>query len=133
MLAMLANSSSFNRGSAKASIRNVDGGHVTSLMNARASTGGDGSRVISNSIDNLVNFAMNLNRSAPPKQEPQAVLVRRKYQLLIVDDSGLIRKLLCKALRAAGHSCDEAADGLQALNKVNTGLNHSSFGYRDGD
>ena len=90
-------------------------------MNARASTGGDGSRVLSNSIENLVSFSKNLNRSAPLNQEPQAVFVRRKYQLLIVDDSGLNRKLLCKSLRAAGHSCDEAADGLLALNKVSMG------------
>ena len=42
----------------------------------------------------------------------------KKYRLLIVDDSGLSRKMLCKAMRAAGHECEEAADGLMALNKV---------------
>ena len=49
---------------------------------------------------------------------PNDPLVRLKYHVLVVDDSGLNRKLLCKALRAAGHSCEEAADGLLALNKV---------------
>ena len=43
---------------------------------------------------------------------------RKRYRLLVVDDSGLSRKMLCKAMRAAGHECDEAGDGLVALNKV---------------
>ena len=45
-------------------------------------------------------------------------LFRKKYRLLIVDDSGLTRKMLCKTMRVAGHECDEAEDGLVALNKV---------------
>ena len=43
---------------------------------------------------------------------------RKKYRLLIVDDSRLSRKMLCKTMRVAGHECDEAGDGLIALNKV---------------
>ena len=43
---------------------------------------------------------------------------RKKYRLLIVDDSGLSRKMLCKTMRVAGHECDEAGDGLIALTKV---------------
>ena len=56
--------------------------------------------------------------STPVVVLPNDALVRLKYYVLVVDDSGLNRKLLCKALRAAGHSCEEAADGLLALNKV---------------
>ena len=53
---------------------------------------------------------------------------RKKYRLLIVDDSGLSRKMLCKAMRAAGHECEEAGDGLIALNKVKEKLTGSSGG-----
>ena len=45
-------------------------------------------------------------------------LFRKKYRLLIVDDSHLSRKMLCKTMRVAGHECDEAGDGLIALTKV---------------
>jgi CheY-like chemotaxis protein len=37
---------------------------------------------------------------------------------LIVDDSGLNRKMLCRLLRASGYVFDEAEDGLFALDKV---------------
>jgi signal transduction histidine kinase len=40
------------------------------------------------------------------------------YDILVVDDSGLNRKLLCKLLRASGHTCEEASDGLSAVEKV---------------
>ena len=40
------------------------------------------------------------------------------YQLLIVDDSPLNRKMLQKIFRAAGHICDEAEDGVIAIAKV---------------
>ena len=40
------------------------------------------------------------------------------YNLLIVDDSKLNRKMLCKVLRNAGHTCDEAEDGLEAIEKI---------------
>ena len=40
------------------------------------------------------------------------------FHLLIVDDSPLNRKMLLKIFRAAGHTCDEAEDGEQAVAKV---------------
>ena len=45
----------------------------------------------------------------------ESELLRKKYRLLIVDDSHLSRKMLCKTMRVAGHECDEAGDGLVAL------------------
>ena len=57
-----------------------------------------------------------------------ADLSRKKYRLLIVDDSSLSRKMLCKSLRFAGHECDEAEDGLIALNKVKEKLGCSGVG-----
>jgi signal transduction histidine kinase/ActR/RegA family two-component response regulator len=41
-----------------------------------------------------------------------------RYKILVVDDSKLNRKMLCKVLTEAGHSCEEAADGLRAVEKV---------------
>jgi signal transduction histidine kinase len=38
--------------------------------------------------------------------------------LLVVDDSSLNRKMLLKCLRAAGHVCTEAGDGLEAIEAV---------------
>ena len=57
-----------------------------------------------------------------------ADLSRKKYRLLIVDDSSLSRKMLCKSLRFAGHECDEAEDGLIALNKIKEKLGCSGVG-----
>jgi signal transduction histidine kinase/CheY-like chemotaxis protein len=39
-------------------------------------------------------------------------------ELLIVEDSSLNRKMLCKLLRSSGYSCEEACDGLGAVDKV---------------
>jgi signal transduction histidine kinase/CheY-like chemotaxis protein len=44
--------------------------------------------------------------------------IERSYDILVVDDSGLNRKLLCRLLRASKHICDEANDGLAALERV---------------
>ena len=44
--------------------------------------------------------------------------IERSYDILVVDDSGLNRKLLCRLLRASRHICDEANDGLAALERV---------------
>ena len=41
-----------------------------------------------------------------------------KYDVLIVDDSSLNRKMLCRIFKSAGHTCDEADDGLAAVEKV---------------
>jgi CheY-like chemotaxis protein len=44
--------------------------------------------------------------------------VHKQLDILIVDDSRLNRKMLCKVLRCKGHVCDEAEDGLEAVKKV---------------
>jgi CheY-like chemotaxis protein len=38
--------------------------------------------------------------------------------MLIVDDSNMNRKMLCKVLRAKGHAVEEAEDGLLAIEKI---------------
>ena len=40
------------------------------------------------------------------------------YHMLVVDDSRLNRKMLCKVLNGAGHTCDIAEDGLEAVARV---------------
>ena len=40
------------------------------------------------------------------------------YDTLVVDDSGLNRKMLCRLFRSQGYLCDEADDGLKAVQKV---------------
>jgi signal transduction histidine kinase/CheY-like chemotaxis protein len=50
------------------------------------------------------------------------------FNLLVVDDSGLNRKLLCKLLRASGHTCEEAADGRYAVEKVKARMASASGG-----
>ena len=47
-----------------------------------------------------------------------ATATGRTPELLVVDDSRLNRKMLCKILRGAGYICDEAEDGLLAVAKV---------------
>lgn len=41
-------------------------------------------------------------------------------KFLIVDDEALIRKSLVRAFAASGFQCDEAENGKQALEKINT-------------
>ena len=51
------------------------------------------------------------------------------YQLLIVDDSPLNRKMLLRTFRLAGHICDEAEDGVIAVAKVKEMMSSSAKAY----
>ena len=42
----------------------------------------------------------------------------RVLRFLVVDDSSLNRKMLCRLLRNHGHECDEAEDGVQAVSTI---------------
>ena len=46
----------------------------------------------------------------------------RNLKFLVVDDSGTNRKFLCKLLSGRGHTCDEAVDGLKAVDMVKNNL-----------
>jgi PleD family two-component response regulator len=50
----------------------------------------------------------------------QSYFAEQKLDILIVDDSGLSRKMLCRLLRTTGCTFDEAEDGLIAVDKVKT-------------
>jgi CheY-like chemotaxis protein len=49
---------------------------------------------------------------------PPAPAVVRKELLLVVDDSDLTRKMLCRIMKAQGYDCEEAEDGAEAVHKV---------------
>jgi signal transduction histidine kinase/CheY-like chemotaxis protein len=48
------------------------------------------------------------------------------FEVLVVDDSRLCRKMLQKCLRADGHICFEAEDGLEAIAMVTKRINHAN-------
>jgi two-component system, sensor histidine kinase len=50
------------------------------------------------------------------------------FELLVVDDSRLCRKMLQKCLRADGHTCTEAQDGLEAVAMVKKRIGHANGG-----
>jgi signal transduction histidine kinase/ActR/RegA family two-component response regulator len=49
--------------------------------------------------------------------------------LLIVDDSPLNRKMLLRTFRAVGHICEEAEDGLEAVEKVKSRMASATKSY----
>jgi CheY-like chemotaxis protein len=51
------------------------------------------------------------------------------FELLVVDDSRLCRKMLQKCLRADGHTCCEAEDGLEAIAMVKERIGHGTGGH----
>jgi signal transduction histidine kinase/ActR/RegA family two-component response regulator len=59
-------------------------------------------------------------------------VVSRKSEilhLLVVDDSPLNRKMLLRTLRAVGHICEEAEDGLEAVEKVKSRMASAKKSY----
>jgi CheY-like chemotaxis protein len=50
------------------------------------------------------------------------------YDVLVVDDSSLNRKVLLKLLRTAGCTCEEASDGQQAVDRVKERLSRTGTG-----
>ena len=51
-----------------------------------------------------------------------------EYDLLVVDDSRLNRKVLMKCLKKDGHRCTEAEDGLEAIERVKDRIDFSNGG-----
>jgi signal transduction histidine kinase/CheY-like chemotaxis protein len=90
---------------------------------AESCDGGDGSSVTAGNISNQTSRTV-FDRSLSTLEESS----HHKYllpesstpvlEILVVDDSRLSRKMLMKCLRAEGHTCFEAEDGLEALEKV---------------
>ena len=59
------------------------------------------------SVSSLVSLS-DASAAAPTTAE-------RMLRFLVVDDSSLNRKMLCRVLRNKGHECTEAEDGVQAV------------------
>ena len=57
---------------------------------------------------------------------PSVINIDIAYDILIVDDSSLNRKMLSRLLRTAGYTCEEADDGLSAVEKVKTRMSRGS-------
>ena len=51
------------------------------------------------------------------------VITSKKFRILVVDDSKLNRRMLIKSLKANSHICEEAEDGLEAVEKIKKILN----------
>ena len=64
----------------------------------------------------------NSHLKSPGEVEKKVKISNVPYNILVVDDSSLNRKMLCRVLRTSGHLCDEADDGLSAVEKVKVKL-----------
>ena len=51
----------------------------------------------------------------------------QKYDFLIVDDSLMNRKMLCKLLQSKGHTCSQAIDGSQAVEMVASKMKNNTL------
>ena len=62
-----------------------------------------------------------------PNVTPRVAGGAPQYRLLIVDDSGMNRKMMVKTMKAKGHTCEEAEDGLLAVEKVKSQLDKGQY------
>ena len=86
--------------------------HSSSSSSSTASSSTSSS--ISKSIENV-----NTTNARTVVQDPGSdSRLSEVFHVLVVDDSSLNRKMLCKLLRCAKHICEEADDGLAAVEKV---------------
>ena len=81
-------------------------------------------------------LARSSSSSSPPSSSSSAPLSVRKpvqpvkpvYDVLVVDDSPLNRKMLLKCLQAAGHNCMSGTDGLIAVEMVKERIDYNNVG-----
>ena len=78
--------------------------------------------ITKNDLEAFPNTNMPINLVTP------SIDIRLK-RFLIVDDVDMIRKMLRKLLEQRGHICDEAEDGLVALNMVKNTINPGKISY----
>ena len=91
----------------------------------------DGAYNVSNElIERGVVISPRAQRVAESKENQSNVIyMKQVHHLLIVDDSPLNRKMLTRTFRAAGHTCDEAEDGVIGVAKVKEMMSSSAKAY----
>jgi CheY-like chemotaxis protein len=78
-------------------------------------------------IEDLSSYSSRLANS-----RRQSLFTKQKLDILIVDDSGLSRKMLSRLLTTSGCVCDIAEDGLLALDKVKAKMSLITNGSEKG-
>ena len=91
----------------------------------------DGAYNLSNElIERGVVISPRAQRVAESKENQSNVIyMKQVHHLLIVDDSPLNRKMLIRTFRAAGHTFDEAEDGVIGVAKVKEMMSSSAKAY----
>ncbi len=67
---------------------------------------------------NLVASSMELEAPPPLLERPRPRLAQRRPAVLVVDDDASLRAVIAVALRRAGYHVLEAADGMDAIDRV---------------
>eukprot|EP01041_Mallomonas_annulata_P013965 gene13965-29727_t len=62
---------------------------------------------------------------------PEVLLVVSNLNILVVDDSTINRKMLCRILDNLSHNCEEAVDGRDAVEHLKRQQNNNSMGNDD--
>ena len=98
------------------------------LMDETVETGtGDFRENVDNhSLKKVVSLDLSCTKILKSKSEDQIFTTIKKKKLLIVDDVGTNRRMLRRLLELRGHHCEEAVDGLEALNMVEEALQFSN-------
>ena len=94
------------------------------------------------SIHRIISTSSSLEEQLPTELNPEedinqtnikctdeSVVAASVYHLLIVDDSSLNRKMLLRIFRTAGHTCDEAEDGVIAVAMVKETMSSDAKAY----
>ena len=70
---------------------------------------------------------------ASSRSSVSSVVAEHPLRFLVVDDSKMNRKMLCRMLRKKGHECTEAEDGVQAVATMASSLVPQSSSHQSPD
>ena len=94
---------------------------ISSLLSVEARSPESSSISVNNSVQNVHQISS--------KRDIIQATISPKWNILIVDDSPLNRKMLMKTLRAAGHTCEEAENGQDAIVMVQRRVDNGRVPY----
>ena len=77
-----------------------------------------GSQTAGYNPNGLPSTGYDIPSSSVPSSPAKSYMTSRIFKILVVDDSKLNRRMLIKSLKANSHLCDEAEDGVEAVEKV---------------